>query len=96
MSIYERMFLMLPLMHAESKEVSETSMLWQKRQFDFAELHYPENTEFNKKEGWSFAVKHKEIIDQFGRYPYRNEVLERETTEEEAKFLKEDGTSFGQ
>lgn len=35
-----------------------------------------------------FEIKHKEIIDQFGRYPHRNEVLGRESTSEELEWLK--------
>jgi uncharacterized protein (DUF924 family) len=40
------------------------------------------------------ARRHKEIIDRFGRFPHRNEVLERETTPEEAEFLKQPNSSF--
>jgi len=41
-----------------------------------------------------FAQKHKDIIDRFGRYPHRNEVLGRESTEEEIKYLAEGGETF--
>jgi len=37
------------------------------------------------------AKAHREIIRQFGRFPFRNEALRRETTEPEAKFLKDGG-----
>ena len=36
-----------------------------------------------------YEIKHKEIIDRFGRYPHRNKVLERESTDDEVTFLKE-------
>jgi len=39
-------------------------------------------------------LKHKVIIDRFGRYPHRNEILGRESTQEEIEFLKEPGSSF--
>ncbi|KAK4217579.1 hypothetical protein QBC37DRAFT_384230 [Rhypophila decipiens] len=38
---------------------------------------------------------HKRIIDRFGRYPHRNEVLGRESTEEEVRYLTEGGETFG-
>ncbi|MEM8860108.1 MAG: DUF924 family protein [Chloroflexota bacterium] len=41
-----------------------------------------------------FEIKHKAIIDRFGRYPHRNDILGRESTPEEVEFLKEPGSSF--
>ena len=41
-----------------------------------------------------YAHKHKVIIDRFGRYPHRNKVLGRDTTAEEAEFLKGPDSSF--
>ncbi len=38
--------------------------------------------------------KHREIIKRFGRFPHRNAALGRETTDEEAEFLKEPNSSF--
>jgi len=43
----------------------------------------------------AFGERHTDIIRQFGRYPYRNEVLGRETTEQEQKWLSEGGERFG-
>jgi uncharacterized protein (DUF924 family) len=42
-----------------------------------------------------FEKKHVKIIEQFGRYPYRNKVLGRETTDEEKKWMEEGGDHFG-
>ena len=41
-----------------------------------------------------FAERHKKIIDRFGRYPHRNEAMERAPTEEEVKYLAEGGETF--
>jgi uncharacterized protein (DUF924 family) len=41
-----------------------------------------------------YAHRHKTIIKRFGRFPHRNEALGRETTEEEAEFLKGPNSSF--
>ena len=42
----------------------------------------------------AFELRHKEIIERFGRYPHRNAILGRNSTEEELAFLKESGSSF--
>lgn len=41
-----------------------------------------------------YGHKHRDIIRRFGRFPHRNEALGRETTEEEAEFLKGPNSSF--
>lgn len=41
-----------------------------------------------------YAVRHRDIIARFGRYPHRNEALRRESTPEEIEFLKEPGSGF--
>ena len=41
-----------------------------------------------------YAHRHRNIIKRFGRFPHRNEALGRETTEEEAEFLKGPNSSF--
>ena len=41
-----------------------------------------------------YAHRHRDIIKRFGRFPHRNEALGRETTEEEAEFLKRPNSSF--
>jgi len=46
------------------------------------------------KNSLDFAEQHKAIIDQFGRYPHRNQALGRESTAQEKEFLKQPGSSF--
>ena len=41
-----------------------------------------------------WAVAHRDIIDRFGRFPHRNAILARDSTEEEIAFLQEPGSSF--
>lgn len=43
--------------------------------------------------GWT---RHRDIVARFGRFPHRNRVLGRQSTEEENAFLAADGESFGQ
>ncbi|HLO77144.1 MAG TPA: DUF924 family protein [Magnetospirillum sp.] len=45
-------------------------------------------------EGLDYARKHLAVIERFGRFPHRNEVLERETTPEEEEFLKGPDSRF--
>lgn len=45
-------------------------------------------------EGLDYARKHLAVIERFGRFPHRNEALERETTPEEEEFLKQPGSGF--
>jgi uncharacterized protein (DUF924 family) len=46
------------------------------------------------RRGMESAWKHYVIVERFGRFPHRNEVLGRESTEEERKFLEEGGDTF--
>ena len=41
-----------------------------------------------------FELRHKAIIDRFGRYPHRNEILGRASTPEEIEFLQQPGSRF--
>jgi uncharacterized protein (DUF924 family) len=39
-------------------------------------------------------LRHKDIIDRFGRYPHRNALLGRISTPEELAFLSAPGSAF--
>lgn len=80
MSAIERQFLYMPFMHSEDADDQD-------RCVELME-------EIGQPEAADFARQHKAIIDRFGRYPHRNEVLGRETTAAEAVFLKQPGSSF--
>ncbi len=41
-----------------------------------------------------YALRHKAVIDRFGRYPHRNAILGRSNTSEEVEFLRQPGSSF--
>ncbi|MEM7539861.1 MAG: DUF924 family protein [Chloroflexota bacterium] len=49
---------------------------------------------FGAIDALEFEIKHKDILDRFGRYPHRNEILGRESTAEEVEFLKGPDSSF--
>jgi uncharacterized protein (DUF924 family) len=71
----QRAFFYLPFMHSESSEVHEEAL----RIF----------TDFGNQGNLEYEIKHKNIIDRFGRYPHRNKILGRESTPEELEFLKD-------
>ena len=76
----ERCFLYMPYMHSESREIHEVAVGL------FTDLGIESNLDFE--------LRHKDIIDRFGRYPHRNEILSRPSTPEEIEFLKRPGSTF--
>ena len=42
----------------------------------------------------NYAIRHREVILRFGRFPHRNAILERVSTPEEEEFLQQPGSSF--
>lgn len=75
-----RSFAYMPYMHSESLVVHEESL----KLFSLPGL----------EENFRFEKAHLDILKRFGRYPHRNISLGRETTSEEAAFLKTPGSSF--
>ena len=88
----EKVFFYMPLQHTESRKVQAKSVLLYKRLIASASPTYRETFETVLQ----FAELHKDIIDQFGRFPHRNTLLNRENTPEEDEYLSGDSPSFGQ
>jgi uncharacterized protein (DUF924 family) len=76
----QKSFLYLPFMHSESPLIHKYALKL------FSQPGLESNLEFE--------IKHKKIIDRFWRYPHRNKILGRESTEEEKQFLLEPNSSF--
>lgn len=76
----KRAFIYLPFQHVEDRADQARSV----------ELF----TALGQKLNLDFAARHKEIVDRFGRFPHRNAILGRTSTEEELEFLKQPGSSF--
>jgi uncharacterized protein (DUF924 family) len=76
----ERSFMYMPFMHSESPRIHEVAVGL------FENNGLASNLEFE--------LKHKRIIDRFGRYPHRNAILGRASTAEEIAFLQEPDSSF--
>jgi uncharacterized protein (DUF924 family) len=81
---YGRLFVYLPFEHSEDLEDQRSSV----------ELFRELATEMGSEDLLGYAVRHLEIIERFGRFPHRNEILGRATTPEEAEFLRGPNSSF--
>jgi uncharacterized protein (DUF924 family) len=90
--VVERMFFYMPLQHAESREVQDESVAAYRRLLAEApqELRGPFGGASRS------AENHRAIIERFGRFPYRNRVLGRESTPAEEEWLRKGGERFGQ
>ena len=76
----EKTFLYLPFEHSETPEDQERSVAL------FEALGDDRLTDY--------AIRHRDIIARFGRFPHRNDVLGRKSTDAEEEFLKQPGSSF--
>ncbi|KGI77082.1 DUF924 family protein [Oleiagrimonas soli] len=76
----ERNFLYMPFMHSESRAIHAR-----------AEALFRDN---GLEDNYRFELKHRDIIERFGRYPHRNAILGRTSTPEEIAFLAQPGSSF--
>ncbi|WP_372883139.1 DUF924 family protein [Psychromonas sp.] len=80
LSDVERAFFYMPFMHSESLKIHQVGL----RLF-----------EANGIQSYiDFEIKHKAIIEKFGRYPHRNNILGRRSTPAEMAFLKQPDSSF--
>ena len=86
----ERVFFCLPLEHSERLEHQERAVILfgellslaaQEQQVSFAQY-------------LDFAVRHRDIVARFGRFPHRNRILGRPSTPRELEFLSQPGSSF--
>lgn len=80
LSLIERSFLYMPFMHSESIKIHQQAVVL----FDQPGL----------ENNYDFELKHKVIIEQFGRYPHRNAILGRISTPDELAFLDTPNSSF--
>ncbi|HEX7250979.1 MAG TPA: DUF924 family protein [Burkholderiales bacterium] len=79
MSQPQQLFAYLPFEHSEAL-ADQVLCCELMKDFDAEQLRY--------------AIRHREIIERFGRFPHRNAILGRESTPAELEFLKQPGSSF--
>ncbi len=80
LSTDQRLFLYLPFEHAENLADQERAVALFRELGDAGYLDY--------------AIRHRDVIERFGRFPHRNAILGRQSTAEELAFLEEPGSSF--
>lgn len=79
-SMDERNFILMPYMHSESKLIHQQAE--------------PLFKQYCSEKTYEFELRHKVIVDRFGRYPHRNKILGRASTAEEIEFLGQPNSSF--
>lgn len=89
----QKFFLFMPLMHSEIIEYHD-------KLAELLDAEFNSTNQSAVKEFWSgaksAASQHRELVARFGRYPYRNKVLGRESAPEELKYIAQGGQTFGQ
>lgn len=90
----ERVFLYLPLMHAEDRATHRRALaLYSDLAEETEEAGLVRADYYRQVVG--LEIRHKAVIDRFGCYPHRNFALERTSTPEELDFLRDqDGNEF--
>ncbi|MGF6571023.1 uncharacterized protein (DUF924 family) [Paraburkholderia sp. GAS333] len=83
-SAHHRAFAYLPFEHDETLGSQHESLRL------FRQLE----AEPGGKSYYRFAERHAAVIERFGRFPHRNAVLGRVSTDEEIAFLRKPGSSF--
>lgn len=88
----ERVFFYLPLEHSEVMEDQEEAV------FRYDRLRQSVTPAHSRKfdEFYQYALSHYEVIKRFGRFPHRNSVYGRLSTQEELDWLHKGGQRFGQ
>ncbi|MGB3192721.1 MAG: DUF924 family protein [Limnoraphis sp.] len=80
----QRWFIYLPFEHSENLVDQEKAVELTRQLSDHRE----------SQSSIDYAIRHWDVIKQFGRFPHRNSILGRESTPEEKEFLKQPGSSF--
>jgi uncharacterized protein (DUF924 family) len=89
-SFTQRRFIYLPFEHSEDPKVQKQAL----KLFGSLAVECAAEHNVDAAVQLLYAARHAEIIFRFGRYPHRNAVLGRVSTQEEETFLKEPNSSF--
>lgn len=91
--LVRRCFFYLPLMHSESLDDHALATRCFEQLIEDARTKAPQQVSMFEN-NLDFEHRHRTIIERFGRYPHRNAVLGRASTDEELAFLEQPGSSF--
>jgi len=92
LAVPEQAFFLMPYQHSEDLDVQRSGVALMQAMVSEA----PPEWQAAARNFSEFAVKHMDIVESYGRFPHRNKVLGRHSTEDEARFLREGGETFGQ
>ena len=80
----QRWFIYLPFEHSENLADQETAV----------QIFSTLGNDPNSQSAIAYAQRHLQVIQDFGRFPHRNQILGRQSTPEEIEFLKQPGSGF--
>jgi len=83
-TVHHRVFVIMPFEHDETLASQREAVRLHQALFD-------ETGDKDVEDGLKYALRHAEVIERFGRFPHRNDILGRETTVEERAWLKKKG-----
>ena len=89
-ALIERCFLYLPFEHSEESSDQDLSV----QLYEALLTEAPAAQKDTYRNYLDFAVKHRDLVRRFGRFPHRNAVLGRASTPEETAFLTENGRGY--
>jgi len=81
LTLVERQFFYLPLMHAEDRGMQALSVEQFTALRDLAQA------------ALGFALEHRDVVERFGRFPHRNAILGRASSAEEQAFLASEAST---
>lgn len=93
LTLVQRMFLYVPLMHAENLTLQQSMVARFEGLAELSVTRSPQNTQFFEF-ALDYARRHREVVAKLARFPHRNVLLGRTSTPSELEFLKLDGSSF--
>lgn len=88
--LIQRVFLYLPLEHAESADMQAESV----RRFERLAADAPAAHKALFDGFFDYAYQHRDVIARYGRFPHRNHILGRESTVNEQEYLQQPGAGF--
>jgi uncharacterized protein (DUF924 family) len=90
----QRAFVYMPFEHAEDMAMQEQAVALFTRMANADGVTAPAAVSKGIAGMLDFAVRHREVIRRFGRFPHRNAILGRSSTPEEVEYLKQPGSGF--
>lgn len=85
--LVRQVFVYMPLMHAEDRELQKLSVRCFEQLVELSRKATPDNSAYFDYH-LKYARRHLDIIEKFGRFPHRNRILRRASTNEESEFLQ--------